>query len=408
MDEKGGRVMIRVVQLGARMHYAVPRILADVGALEALYTDIYAGEGWDRLARWVSKGGRVTRLLDRRGPGIPPSRVVPHSAFGLLYHAKLAMAKSPESKDLANLWAGKRFATLAARDIRSAQGVYAFNSAALELFAAARERGIQTTLELTIAPRRTEVEMLRIGAERWPLWKPSVSTLSSLWVEREREEWMLADRLICASSFVRDSLRLCGGPVNRCEIVPYGVDLPRLTSPRRLKNRPLRILTAGALSLRKGAPCVFDVARRLAGFHFRWVGAGAPPAGERVPSNIVVHRAVPRSEMAEHYQWADVFLLPSLCEGSATVVYEALGHGLPVICTPNSGSVMRDGVEGFLVPPFDSRAVEHALLALADSSDVLESFSFAARARGEQFDLAAYSHNLRRALGLHTEASVAC
>ena len=65
--------------------------------------------------------------------------------------------------------------------------------------------------------------------------------------------------------------------------------------------------------------------------------------------------------MAKHYQWADVFVLPSICEGSATVIYEAIGYGLPVVTTPNAGSVVRDGVEGFVVPIRDVAAIIQSL-----------------------------------------------
>ena len=49
-------------------------------------------------------------------------------------------------------------------------------------------------------------------------------------------------------------------------------------------------------------------------------------------------------------------MFPSLFEGSAVVTYEALACGLPSIVTPDAGSVVRDGVEGFLVAPRDVEA----------------------------------------------------
>ena len=51
---------------------------------------------------------------------------------------------------------------------------------------------------------------------------------------------------------------------------------------------------------------------------------------------------------------ADVFAFPSLFEGSAVVTYEALACGLPSVVTPESGSVARDGVDGFVVPSGDA------------------------------------------------------
>ena len=106
--------------------------------------------------------------------------------------------------------------------------------------------------------------------------------------------------------------------------------------------------------MRKGSPYVLEAARRLAGSAtFRMVGPCSLPAQiiDGAPSNLEILGPVPRGDIMRHYAWADVFLLPSVCEGSATVVYEALTAGLPVICTPNTGSVVRDGVRDSSSPP---------------------------------------------------------
>jgi glycosyltransferase involved in cell wall biosynthesis len=52
-------------------------------------------------------------------------------------------------------------------------------------------------------------------------------------------------------------------------------------------------------------------------------------------------------------QTCDVFCLPSIVEGRALVIQEAMSRGLPIIITPNTGGedlVKRDGSTGFLVP----------------------------------------------------------
>ena len=50
------------------------------------------------------------------------------------------------------------------------------------------------------------------------------------------------------------------------------------------------------------------------------------------------------------YNSATVFVFPSVDEGSAKVSYEAMACGIPVIVTPNAGSLARDGKDGFIVP----------------------------------------------------------
>ena len=68
---------------------------------------------------------------------------------------------------------------------------------------------------------------------------------------------------------------------------------------------------------------------------------------------------------ATAYQQADIFVLPSIEEGSALVTYEAMACGLPVVTTPNAGSVVRDGVEGFIVSIRDPDALAERIESVA-------------------------------------------
>jgi glycosyltransferase involved in cell wall biosynthesis len=184
-------------------------------------------------------------------------------------------------------------------------------------------------------------------------------------------------------------------------LVPYGIDITRFAVPERRRGDRLRVLTVGAVGLRKGSPYVVEAAREMVGeAQFRMVGAiGAGLAGTLLWSpNLELCGAVPRAEMAAHFAWADVFLLPSACEGSATVTYEALAAGLPVIATPNAGSVVEDGVSGFVVPLGATRPIVTALRALAGDTARLDAMSTAARERAADYDIAAYGRRLLAAL----------
>jgi glycosyltransferase involved in cell wall biosynthesis len=70
-------------------------------------------------------------------------------------------------------------------------------------------------------------------------------------------------------------------------------------------------------------------------------------------------------EVALRMLEADVFVFPSLAEGSARVVFEALACGCYVITTPNAGSIVQDGVHGALVPAGDADALAAAIRAAA-------------------------------------------
>jgi glycosyltransferase involved in cell wall biosynthesis len=220
--------------------------------------------------------------------------------------------------------------------------------------------------------------------------------------EREKAEWDEADLIVCGSEYDVRGIRDGGGPVDRCAIVPRGIDLAAFRPPEARKHEcPLRVLTVGTVCLRKGAPYVLQAARRLQGRAvFRMAGAinVLPAARERLREHVELLGVVPRSEILSQYAWAHVMLLPSICEGSATSTYEALACGLPVICTPNAGSVVRDGIDGFLVPPGDAEAIIGRLEELAASPDRWNFLSENTKARRSFVSVRAYESRLLEAL----------
>src|ERR1700734_3565174 len=93
-----------VAQLGARMHYAVPRILHQAGLLERLYTDICAQKGWPRLTRYIPRAirpARLQRLASRMPHGIPPGRITAFTSFGFEYARRIARARNGDERNAA-------------------------------------------------------------------------------------------------------------------------------------------------------------------------------------------------------------------------------------------------------------------------------------------------------------------
>jgi glycosyltransferase involved in cell wall biosynthesis len=394
-----------VAQLGARMHYAVPRILDRAGLLERLYTDICARKGWPRwlgLLPGALRPARLQRLLARVPEGIPPRQITAFTNFGFEYTRLLSRARDTDERNAAFLWSGREFCRLVvAQGFGDAQAVYVFNSAGLEVLQAARSRGIKGVLEQTIAPRALEQTILRDEAARFPGWEAPVheGAMMDEYSDREKQEWAAADLIVCGSEFVRDGIVACGGDENKCVVVPYGVEHKAIVPARSPRSPgPLRVMTVGAVCLRKGAPHVLAAAKAMASkVQFRWAGAVQilPEAEKQMLEHVELIGVVPRSEIAAHYAWADVFLLPSLCEGSATSTYEALLQGLPVICTSETGSTVRDGEDGFIIPARDSDAiieklsVDPARLTVMSANARVSSSSYSLEKYGERL-LAAF------------------
>jgi glycosyltransferase involved in cell wall biosynthesis len=229
--------------------------------------------------------------------------------------------------------------------------------------------------------------------------------------QREKEEWEQADVIVCGSEFVRDGIQRCGGPAERCIVLPYGVDSYFAPSLRERSSGPLRVLTVGHVGLRKGAGCALEVAKALQGIaEFRWVGPVSllDRARAEMARYVELTGTVARHDIMQHYTWADVFFLPSICEGSATVTYESLACGLPVVTTPNAGSTVRDGVDGFIVPIYDVPAMTERLRQLHEDRALLARFSQAAVDRSQELSLAAYRKRFLHALSPTADERSCC
>ena len=398
-----------VCQLGARMHYAVPRVLWDARRLSRLYTDICAVRGWPNLARLTPSSLRpagLRRLLGRVPKEIPRSRVVAFTSFGWEYARRRRAASSTTQLTAVHLWAGQRFSELIL-EAKPEEGAatYGLNSACLELLRERRRQGCFTAVEQTIAPRRIEDQLLRVEQLQHPDWQSPIPEDENVgaFVRREAAEWAEASAIVCGSQFVKDGIASCGGPVERCVVLPYGIDGSFKMMRRNRASGPLRVLTVGEVGLRKGAHKVFKVAEQLKGRAvFRWVGPISllPAARERLGAVVELKGTVPRTEIQPHFYWADVFLLPSICEGSATVTYEALAAGLPVVTTPNAGSIVEDGVSGFLIPPSDIGLMAETLARLALDRVALSKMSLDALERAQFGSYSAYAQRLHAALSL--------
>lgn len=379
VDRLSEKPKLTVAQLGARHHYAIPQILNKEEMLAHFYTDICAVKGWSKLLRLIPpklQNKSIASLVSRLPHNFSPSLITDFSKFGLEYVLRLRQARSDSERTKICLWAGKTFGKLILKQGIKGTGVYTFNTAGLELLSSAKKQGLLTVMEQTIAPSQIEYNLLQEEQKLYPNWEESLAKniYRQEYIEREFQEWEQADIIICGSQFVKDGIQQCGGPVERCVVVPYGVDTRFRVTPQKHADRLLRVLTIGAVGLRKGSPYVLEAAKKLQGKAlFRMVGATKTSkiAQSSLQQNLELIGRVPRSRIREHYAWADVFLLPSICEGSATVTYEALTAGLPVIATPNTGSIIEDKIDGFIVPIRNSDAIVEKLELLISQPELL-------------------------------------
>lgn len=402
---------VLVAQIGARRHYAVPVALHRRGLLEHLFTDLYLPDGaFSRMVRFL--GGRgprwLTRVAGRYEPALPPELVTSFPAFGLQYKIRVRGARCSAGKTRAWIWGGQRFCELiVSRGLGRATVVYGYSSAVLELFQHAHAAGIRCVLDHATAPRKYEDALVRAECDRFPGWwtPPPADPAVDQYDERQRQEWRWSDRIVCGSSFVRRAIEEEGGPIKKTVVVPLGLDrgfTPR--APQFRGQRALRVLFVGDDGLRKGLGDLAAAAALLGSKYVevRAVGDLRPTeTGRRcLERHIALVGPVPRLQMAEQYRWADVVVLPSVSDTFALVILEAMSAGVPVITTPNTGGpdVIRDGVDGFIVPIRSPEAIAEKLEELATRDDLLSEISMSAVVRARDFSGENYAAALAEAV----------
>ena len=193
-------------------------------------------------------------------------------------------------------------------------------------------------------------EILHAEAARWGVVPTDLPSPARL--RRYRREFATARFITVPSEFNRQTHLAQGIPAHRLRVVPYGTDMQRFHPPSEpIGDHPFRIVFVGTVSLRKGAPYLLEAWQRLGWRDAElWVVGNIAPEMERLIDRwrslsgirfIGYHRSI-----VEIYHQADVFVFPSLGEGSALVTYEAMACGLPVIVTENAGSLARPDEDG--------------------------------------------------------------
>jgi starch synthase len=209
-------------------------------------------------------------------------------------------------------------------------------------------------------------------------------------VTRRVKEYEMAEAILCPSSFVRDSFESEGIPRDRLFVVPYGASFHQVAPPSRQDTATFRVLYVGQISVRKGLRYLFEAFDRLrhpnkelliVGPHTNQTGI----EGITPPDRTRFLGVLKGDELAQVYRTANVFVLPTVEEGLAHVLGEALSFGLPIITTVNSGGedLFQNGREGFLVPIRSPEAIAEKLQLLADDTTERERMSVAAQSRAK-------------------------
>jgi len=406
---------------------AALRALVETGLLAGFYTTLAfdRSSGWLRL---VPTGLR--RELLRRAYDLPPgaARKRPLRETVRLISGRAGWTTLTRYETgWASIYAvyrdldrhvAARLPGLASRGVRA---IYAHLDGATTSFAAAQELGMRRLYELPIAYSEVAQRLLEEESRRWPEWAVTMPDLnySAAKLEADRRELELADVVFCPSAFVAESLPAWARASRQIVVAPFGspglAPASSATPGKTNRGGKLRVLFAGSMSQRKGLADLFSAMKLVGRREIELVVMGsllAPlPFYRREWADFTYEPTRPHDDVLALMSTCDVFCLPSIVEGRALVIQEAMSRGLPIIITPNTGAddLVDDGRTGFLVPVRSPAAIANRLAWFAEHREETRAMGELARAKAAACSWENYgtiiTHAIKQDVGSHQALS---
>jgi glycosyltransferase involved in cell wall biosynthesis len=262
--------------------------------------------------------------------------------------------------------------------------LFAYSYAVSRAFDVGAERGCRT-VKGQIDGGPAEEEIVLAEQARFPALRDRYSAAPPRYWREWREQCAKADKLLVNSPWAQSCMRNAGVDPEKLVVVPLYFESNRHSVGRKLlperfsASRPMRALFLGQVNLRKGAARLFDAMLALKGEPIEFWIVGPVyvdiPGSVRALSNARIIGPVARDAVAEHYERADVFLLPTLSDAFALTQLEAQAYGLPIVASNRCGPVVKDRVNGIVLPDVNAEAIADVLRSLVASPALLQSMS---------------------------------
>jgi glycosyltransferase involved in cell wall biosynthesis len=283
--------------------------------------------------------------------------------------------------------------------------VYAYEDGALETFTRAKAMGMKCIYDLPIAYWETLRRLMFEEAERLPNWAPTLGggiRDSQAKLDRKTRELELADVVVGPGKFVLDSLPEWALS-KQLIMSPFGSpDFGSSSAGQEEKNiqRPLRVLFVGSMGQRKGLGDLFQAIKILDPKKIELVVMGSLLAPlefykNELP-NFTYEKGRPNAQVLELMRSCDVFCLPSIVEGRALVMQEAMSQGLPLLITANTGGadLIIEGETGFLVPIRSAAAIAEKLNWYAENRELTKEMGAKAKMHASKYTWKGYGDKI--------------
>ena len=339
--------------------------LQERGWLGTMAIDYYCDLAKPRF-KWIPEG-RVKKYLRKRyHPPLDSRRVRIRPFPSLVTRIATGQARTQPGRSRWVFWHNAQFDRWVASHLNGFGNLaFGYESASLHTFRRASDNGIPRVLYQPIACAEKAMALLNEERDRFPVL---ADTLRYNWfpeheLDGRREERTLADAVVCASQFTRQSLVEVGVEPSKIFVEPYGVD-QTVFSPSKEKFEKFSVIWASSYTQTKGIGYLLEALAREPVAGVELVLAGYPYGTDAVSlykDRIRVRRLghISRAELGKVMGRCHAHVFPTLLEGFGRNIIEAMASGLPVITTQNCAGpdLIEDGVTGFIIPIRDAAAI---------------------------------------------------
>lgn len=249
----------------------------------------------------------------------------------------------------------------------------AWSGSGLHTIRRAKANGAITIIERGSSHIEYQRDILR---EEYARLGIRVEAVSPKIVEKELQEYTEADYIAVPSGFAKQTFLDQGVPENKLIHVPFGVNLEEF-HPLPQGDDTFRVINVGRQGIRKGTMYLLEAFTRLNLPDAELLLVGPveqefKPFLRKYKGKFQHIGVVPQSQLLHYYARGSVFVIPSVEEGLAMVQAQAMACGLPVICTTNTGGgdIVRDGIDGFIVPIRDVEKLKERILYMYENREV--------------------------------------
>jgi glycosyltransferase involved in cell wall biosynthesis len=402
---------MNVILSNVAKHHAYQTALAlqEIGLLKKFYTSFYALEKpplSQKILRMALPENLRKKVMNRKQEGLDESRITSFFFPEILERVPLIPRLFGRYRimHLKNSLFDRRVSV----QNLECDVFHGFEGCSLYSMRKAKERGAIIILdEGTFHPTESQY-WLKQGYEDAKLPVPTFLQKEDSAIRRKYLEFQEADFIFVASEKIKqDFIRYEKRSPDAIFVVPFGFDSARF-KPTPKHHNTFRVLFVGQVGVGKGVLYLLEAFRRLRlpNMELVLIGniqEGFEPILAKYAGMFRHYPSIAQHALVEEFNSAAVFVLPSLVESFGMVTCEAMACGIPVIVSENCGMQPRNGIDGFVVPACDIKALKEKILLLYENEELRQKMGESAAEYVKEFTWEHYRARVQDAYSLIEE-----